>query len=356
MQQQQGAVSASSQRKFAVAEVDAKLTEAICTVQELMHASAESSRSSTTPPSFSYAKIAHLALLLCRSELAKEVAMDDTPREEACQGGAWTTQRVQQHNQITNAIAHLTDMLYAPNSPNREEEIPDELRPAAKAITVYAPRDGDINLSHLVKYCYHKDVPYYTLEFILVWPAAQGLEQLYCKHFFAVDNELHAADLPLGWGKLSSIPTILHRVSLHCTGFKHYPFQQHSMLVHTSGATISGGSTEETNRVAWHVAYHEADTLNIGVINEQIHFDSEMSTMVRRAIPSPMKSGSAPMAERKNPVPANLMLGRIWVHLQSAMQLTDTSQELENVKADLAEVKDRVQAILNAQLNQQSDS
>eukprot|EP00435_Cladocopium_sp_Y103_P035795 s3181_g9.t1 len=210
-----------------------------------------------------------------------------------------------------------------------------------QAITVYALRDGDINMSHLVKYCYHKDVPYYTLEFILVWPTAQGLEQLYCKHFFTVDDELYAVDLPPGWGRLSTMPTILHRVSLHCTGFKYYPFQQHSVLVHTSGATISGGNTNETNRLAWHVAYHEADTLSIGVINEQIHFDTEMSTMIRRSIPPPVTSISVPVADRKISMPANLALGRIWVHLQSAMQLADTSQELEYVKADLAEIKDR---------------
>eukprot|EP00435_Cladocopium_sp_Y103_P054263 s1436_g17.t1 len=223
-----------------------------------------------------------------------------------------------------------------------------------QSITVYALRDGDINMSHLVHHHYHKDVPYYTLEFILVWPTAQGLEQLYCKHFFAVDSELHAADLPPGWGGLSTMPTILHRVSLHCTGFKYYPFQQHSMLVHTSGATISGDNTRETNRLAWHVAYHEVDALNIEAINEQIHFDTEMSTMVRRSIPPPVTSIPVPVADRKHSTPANLALGRIWVHLQSALQLADTSQELENVKADLAEVKDRVQAILNVQLGAQS--
>eukprot|EP00435_Cladocopium_sp_Y103_P062011 s899_g23.t1 len=223
-----------------------------------------------------------------------------------------------------------------------------------QSITVYALKDGDINMSHLVRYHYHKDVPYYTLEFILVWPTAQGLEQLYCRHFFAVDSELYATDLPPGWGGLATLPTILHRVSLHCFGLKHYPFQQRSILVHTSGATISGDNTGETNRLAWHVAYHEATALNIETLNEQIHFDTEMSTMIRRSIPPSSTSVSVPEANRPYSAPTNLALGRIWVHLQSALQTADTSQELDNVKADLAEVKDRVQSILNVQLGEQS--
>eukprot|EP00435_Cladocopium_sp_Y103_P063130 s2541_g24.t1 len=137
-----------------------------------------------------------------------------------------------------------------------------------QAITVYALRDGDINMDHLVRYHYHKDVPYYTLEFILVWPMALGLEHLYCKHFFACDSQQYAADHPSEWGGLSVVPTILHRVSVRCTGLKLYPFQQHAMLVHASGATISGSNTGEANRLAWHVTYHEAEALDVNAIND----------------------------------------------------------------------------------------
>eukprot|EP00435_Cladocopium_sp_Y103_P008314 s4756_g2.t1 len=87
------AASAASDQVSMGMEVNGKLDEAICKVQELMHASAESSQMSTTPPSFSYAKIAHLALLLCRSELTKEASLDNAAKgnsqEATHQGGKW---------------------------------------------------------------------------------------------------------------------------------------------------------------------------------------------------------------------------------------------------------------------------
>eukprot|EP00435_Cladocopium_sp_Y103_P012088 s348_g3.t1 len=220
-----------------------------------------------------------------------------------------------------------------------------------QAITVYALRDGDINMNHLVRHYYHKDVPYYMLEFILVWPIAQGLEHLYCKHFFACDSQLYAADLPSGWGGLSVVPTILHRVNVYCTGFKFYPFQQHAMLVHASGATISGSNTGETNRLAWHVSYHEAEALDVKTINDRIHFEMEMTTLERRTIPYPTAIPPALVTNRTSSASQTLALGRIWVHLHRALELADTTAGLENVESELAEVKDRVQAILNVQVD-----
>eukprot|EP00435_Cladocopium_sp_Y103_P054882 s1436_g18.t1 len=137
MGDRQGATSTASEHNPTVAEVNVKLAEAICKVQELMQTSAESSSASTMPPSFSYAKIAHLALLLCQSELAKEASLDSASRDNLQEvphpGGAWITQRAKQHQLITSAIAHLTDMLYAPDAPSREGvDFPEEIRPAAR--------------------------------------------------------------------------------------------------------------------------------------------------------------------------------------------------------------------------------
>eukprot|EP00435_Cladocopium_sp_Y103_P062918 s899_g24.t1 len=111
-------------------EVNGKLNEAICKVQELMHASAESSQMSTTSPSSSYAKIAHLALLLCRSELTKEASLDTAAKgnlqEATHQGGKWTGLRAKQHREITSSIDHLTGMLYTPDAANKEaSQFPD---------------------------------------------------------------------------------------------------------------------------------------------------------------------------------------------------------------------------------------
>eukprot|EP00435_Cladocopium_sp_Y103_P046386 s723_g13.t1 len=385
-------------------EVNQKLGEAIIQVEALMWTKAKSSVTSTISSPSSYAKIAHLALLLCRSEIAREASLDTTPidssLEAAHPGGKWSKWREKQHREVTTAIDNLSGMLYTSDTSNTEApQFPVELIPAAKVakallvqiqaawlnsrgviheslameqgsaltrwtaatkgtqeqlITVYAQQDGDINVSHLVHYHHHNDVPYYMLEFILVWPTTQGLEQLYCKHFFANSQALYAKDLPGGWGGLAAVPTILNRVSLQCLGLKYYPYQQRSILAHTSGATIGGDNTGETNRVAWHVAYHEANALNIEPLNEQIHFDAEMSSMVRRSMPSSPTSAILSKRDRPYSISSNLALGRVWVHLQRALQTAETSPDLDNVKMDLAEVKDRVQSILNVQLGVQS--
>eukprot|EP00435_Cladocopium_sp_Y103_P033205 s2311_g8.t1 len=131
------AASAASDQVSMSTEVNGKLDEAICKVHELMQASAESLQKSTTSPSFSYAKIAHLALLLCRSELSKETSPDKATKgnlqEVSHQGESWFRQRAKQHREITSSIAHLTDMLYVPDASNKEaSQLPDEMRPAAK--------------------------------------------------------------------------------------------------------------------------------------------------------------------------------------------------------------------------------
>eukprot|EP00435_Cladocopium_sp_Y103_P003320 s5410_g1.t1 len=132
-----GAASTVSDQVSLSMAGNGKLDEAICKVQELMQASAESSQVSTPPPSFSYAKIAHLALLLCQSELTKEASLDnaakDNSQEVSHQGESWIRQRAKQHQEITSSIAHLTDMLYAPDASNKEApHFPEEMRPAAR--------------------------------------------------------------------------------------------------------------------------------------------------------------------------------------------------------------------------------
>eukprot|EP00435_Cladocopium_sp_Y103_P003757 s5850_g1.t1 len=119
-----GAASTASDQVPMNMEVNGKLEEAICKVQKLMQASGDSSWVSTPPPSFSYAKIAHLVLLLCQSELAKEVptdnAAEDNSQEASHQGVTWIRQKAKQHQEITSSIAHLEDMLYAPDASNKD--------------------------------------------------------------------------------------------------------------------------------------------------------------------------------------------------------------------------------------------
>eukprot|EP00435_Cladocopium_sp_Y103_P061739 s658_g23.t1 len=175
-----------------------KVAEAIEKALELMQASAtKPTPMGDRPSSFGYAKIAHLVLLLCQSELSSEVPRAEpqliTEQGLSDRRTARTDLRTRQHMLITNAIGHLTDML--DTSSVVDERLPADMRPPAKvakallvqlqeqAITVYALRDGDINMDHLLRYQYHQDVPYYTLEFVLVWPMTLGLEHLYCKHF-----------------------------------------------------------------------------------------------------------------------------------------------------------------------------
>eukprot|EP00435_Cladocopium_sp_Y103_P001192 s2416_g1.t1 len=118
-------------------EVNEKLDEAIIKVEALMHTKAKSSETSTTSSSFNYAKIAHFALLLCRSEIAREASREATPigssQEVAHQRGKWSKWRAKQHREVTTSIDNLCDMLYTSDTSNTEAlQLPVELIPAAK--------------------------------------------------------------------------------------------------------------------------------------------------------------------------------------------------------------------------------
>eukprot|EP00435_Cladocopium_sp_Y103_P040964 s3022_g11.t1 len=137
MEDRTRAAGAAADQALWEEEVNQKLDEAIIQVEAIMRTKAKSSVTSSISSPFSYAKIAHLALLLCRSEIAREASLDTTPidssLEAAHPGDKWFKWRAKQHREVTTAIDNLSGMLYTPDTSNTEApQFPVELIPAAK--------------------------------------------------------------------------------------------------------------------------------------------------------------------------------------------------------------------------------
>eukprot|EP00435_Cladocopium_sp_Y103_P030181 s693_g7.t1 len=166
MEDRTRAAGAASDQASWEEEVNQKLGEAIIQVEALMRMKAKFSETSTisSPVSYakiahlalllcrseiareaslpvSYAKIAHLALLLCRSEIAREASLDTTPidssLEAAHPGGKWSKWRAKQHREVRGLSRYHTDRQLIGSSPSRRQVVQVESKATPRSYNLH---------------------------------------------------------------------------------------------------------------------------------------------------------------------------------------------------------------------------
>eukprot|EP00435_Cladocopium_sp_Y103_P025871 s455_g6.t1 len=334
---EQGSTTGGPEQSSALSDVSGKVTEAMEKVLELMQMNAEPQVIGARPSSYRYARIAHLALLLCQSELARELPCEEAQRRVTqgtpSRAGAWTTHRATQHQLITNAIGHLADMLGTTSAPNVEEDrLPEELKPAAKVAKALLVQ---IQVGRIWVHLHR------ALELANTTP---GLENV-ASDVAEVEGRVQAATCEKAMADANAIKAHVQN---------HY-------LVHITGATIGSNYHEELKRLAWHATFHEAKALRVPPINTKFTLENGTATMERQTRPTPLPPVvttegvsaakiSSLGGRHSNSLEAvsKHMLGQIKDQLQAASQAASKISEASALNKELVEANSLTQAALSA--------